>query len=91
MTDWRDDARTELQLLHRLLTSPTKVSEIPQYVVESLSANLPQVIDSETSSSDVHAIVRAAFYAIGDAGYMDENDPILKQLWKLTSTLPAEE
>ena len=68
MTDWRDDARVQLQELHRMLTSPTLVSEVPLYVLETLVEETPHLICSEINPDDVHDMVVGAFRASGDAG-----------------------
>jgi len=91
MKDWRSDVRSQLQALHTILTSPTQQSDVPLYVLETLLEKIPKLICSHMESDDIRWMVRGAFHAAGDAGFGDDDDPVIKQLLKLDSTLPVEE
>ena len=91
MRDWRHDANIALKDLHTMLKSQTKVSDVPQYVIARLSDNLPRSIDADMTTEHLLAIVRAAFYAINDVDFTNENDPVVEQLWKLRSALNVDE
>ena len=90
MGEWRDDVRTQLQQLHTILDSPNQASDVPQYIIEALLKKIPALVCSDIDAQEVRTMILGAYRALGDVGFMDDDDPVRKQLSKLMLSLPGE-
>lgn len=89
--DWRANVRRRLAALHDSITSSDLSSDVPLYVVETLTANIQCLMASPFDAESAHGFVRGAFRGIGDACSADDDDAIFKQLLAINELLPPDE
>ena len=70
------------------MNSPDTNSGAPAHILDVLSAKLAQIDRSEVEPDALRALVRGALRAIGDAGYIEDDDPVVAELMRLDDILP---
>ncbi len=89
--DWRDDVWQQLAALHNSLNSRGLVSDVPVYVLETLSTKVEELLSSRLDAETVRGVLRGAFRASADAGRGDDDDAVIRQLLRIYDSLPPEQ
>ena len=90
MSTWQLGAFEHLDRLIARVDLPDHGSDVPPYILEVLSVKLARIDRSKIRPEELHAIVRGAFRAIGDAGFAQDDDPIVQHLIQLDDVLPPD-